>query len=56
MTMKTSGKKRALMFGDFIAAAYKAGGKRRGNELVRAAVNTRLIVFQGRQHFVITDE
>jgi hypothetical protein len=56
MTTRTNGKKRALTFGDFIAAAYQAWGRRRANELVQLAVNAHLVVFQGRQPFVIWEE
>ena len=54
--MKTNGKKPVLRFGDFIAAAYRAWGRRKAKELVRRAVNARLVVFRGRQRFVITEE
>jgi hypothetical protein len=55
MIMKTNGRKRALMFGDFIAAAYRACGKRRANELVRRAVNEHLIGFRGGQRIMISE-
>ena len=44
------------MFGDFIAAAYRAWGSRRAKELVQVAVNAHLVVFQRRQRFVIWEE
>ena len=47
---------RALRFGDFIAAAYGAWGARRAKGFVRLFVNARLLVFRGRQRFVITEE
>ena len=56
MTMKTNGRKRALTFGDFIAAAYRAWGTRRANGLVRLAFNARLVVFRGGQRFMISEE
>ena len=56
MTVKTNGKKRALMFGDFIAAACQVLGTLRAKELVRVAVNERLVEFRGRQRFVISEE
>jgi hypothetical protein len=56
MTTKTSCKKRVLMFGEFIAAAYRAWGRRKAGELVQVAVNAHLVVFQGRQRFVIWEE
>jgi hypothetical protein len=55
MTKRTNGKKRALMFGDFIAAAYRAWGRCRANELVRLAVNERLVEFRGSQRFMISE-
>ena len=56
MTTRTNGEKRTLTFGDFIAAAYRAWGSRRAKELVQVAVNAHLVVFQGRQRFVIWEE
>jgi len=56
MTVKTNGKKRALTFGDFIAASYRAWGARRAKGLVWLAVNAHLVVFRGRQRFVIAEE
>jgi hypothetical protein len=54
--MRTNGEKRALRFGDFIAAAYRVWGRRMANELVRVAVNSHLVEFRGRQRFVISEE
>lgn len=54
--MKTSGEKRVLLFGDFVAAIYQALGRRRATYLVRLAVNERLVVFPGRQRYVISEE
>jgi hypothetical protein len=54
--MKTNHKKRALTFGDFIAAAYRAWGARRARGLVRLALNAHLVVFRGQQRFVILEE
>jgi hypothetical protein len=56
MKMKPNGRKRALRFGDFIAGAYRAWGRQRAKGLVRLAVNARLVVFRGRQRFVISGE
>ena len=56
MTIKTNCKKRGLRFGDFIAAAYRAWGRRRAKGFVRLAVNAHLVVFRGRQRVVITEE
>ena len=56
MTVKTNDTKRAVTFGDFIAAAHRAWGRRRAKGLVWLAVNARLVEFQGRQRFVISEE
>ena len=56
MTMKTNGKKKALTFGDFIAATYHAWGARRAIGFVRLAIDTHLVVFRGRQRFVISPD
>ena len=56
MNVRTNGKKMTLRFGDFIAAAYRAWGKRRAKGLVWLAVNAHLVVFRGRQRFVISKE
>jgi hypothetical protein len=55
MTEKTDGKKRPLVFGDFIVAAYGAFGTRGAKGLVRLAVNEHLVRFQGRRRFVIAE-
>jgi hypothetical protein len=54
--MKTNHKKKALTFGDIIAAAYRAWGARRARGLVRLALNAHLVVFLGRPRFVILEE
>ena len=51
--MNTNGKKKALTFGDFVVATYRAWGARRAKGIVRLAVDTHLVVFEGRQRFVI---
>jgi hypothetical protein len=56
MNVKTDGKERTLKFGDFISATYRAWGTRRSKGFVRLAVNAHLIVFQGRQRFVLWEE
>jgi hypothetical protein len=56
MSMKANARKGVFIFGDLIAAAYRAWGRRRARELVRRAVNARLVVFRGRQRFVISEE
>ncbi|MGD0263010.1 MAG: hypothetical protein ABSD29_24865 [Verrucomicrobiota bacterium] len=54
--MKTNDKNRALTFGDFIAAAYRAWGRRRAKGLVWLAVNARPVEFPGRQRIEISEE
>jgi hypothetical protein len=56
MTTKTNGKKRVLMFGDFIVAAYRAWGRRQAKGLVWLAVNARLVEFRGPLHVVISED
>ena len=56
MKIQPNGKNRVLMFGDFIAAAYQAWGRRRAKGLVWLAVNARLVEFQGLQRIVISDD
>jgi G3E family GTPase len=56
MNVKTNGKKRALTFGDFVAAAYRAWGKRRAKGFVWLAVNAQLVEFRGRQRLLISGE
>ena len=56
MTKRTNGKMTAGTFGDFIAAAYRAWGRHRAKGLVWLAVNAHLVVFRGRQRFVISEE
>jgi hypothetical protein len=55
MTIRINGKKRLLLFGDFIVAAYGAHGTREAKGLVRLAVNEHLVMFRGRQRFVISE-
>lgn len=54
--MKTDANKKSLTFGDLVAATYRAWGARRARGLVRLAVNAHLVVFRGRQRFVIPEE
>jgi hypothetical protein len=56
ITTKTNGKKKVLTFGDFIAAAYGACGTRGAKGLVRLAINEHLVMFRGRQRFVISED
>jgi len=45
-------KKKGLTFGDIVAAAYRASGKR-ARGIVHLAVNARVVQFCGKQRFVI---
>ena len=45
-----------MTLGDFIAAAYRAWGKRRAKGFVWLAVNAHLVEFRGRQRFLISEE
>jgi hypothetical protein len=56
MTTRSNGKKRVLMFSDFIAGAYRAWGRRRAKGLVWLAVNARLVEFRGPQRIVISED
>jgi hypothetical protein len=56
MTKATKGKNGVLMFGDFVAAAYRAWGSRRAKGYVWLAVNARLVEFRGTQRVVISEE
>jgi len=53
--MKNHDQKKALTFGEFVAAVCAAWGKRRGTEIVRLAVNAQLIEFPGRHRIVIEE-
>jgi len=52
-TVQTKPRKQALKFGDVIAGAYRACGKRRAGGIIRLAVRTHLIAFRGQQRLVI---
>ena len=55
--MKSEGKKRALTFGDRIAASYHASGAHRAKGFVRRlAVSAHVIMFRERQHFLISND
>jgi hypothetical protein len=56
MTKTNNGKKMEFTFGDFIAAAYRAWGRRRAMGLVWLAVNGRLVEFRGPQRIVISED
>jgi hypothetical protein len=55
MKTKTNDKKRGLVFGDFIVAAYNACGTRGAKEFIRLAVNGQLVRFRGQQRFLISE-
>ena len=52
--MKDRFKKKPLTFGEFVAACYRACGKRRANGVIRLAVKSHMIEFRGHDLFVIT--
>ena len=54
MNMKDSCGKTVVTFGEFVAAAYAAWGKRRAPGLVRLAVDAHLVEFLGGQRVVIS--
>jgi dsRNA-specific ribonuclease len=51
--MKTFPKKKSLTFGAYIAAIYATCGKRKAREIIRQAVNSRLVVFPEQRRFEI---
>ena len=55
MTKRTTGKKRVLTFGEVVAASYRTWGARKAKAFLRLAVNAHLLVFRGRQRFVIPE-
>jgi hypothetical protein len=48
-------KRKALTFGDFIAAVYDACGGQKAERIVRLAVNAYLVEFRGHNRFVILE-
>jgi len=54
--MRNNSKKKALTFGEFVAAIYAAWGRRKALGIVRLAVNAGLVEFRGRERFVISEE
>ena len=54
--MITNDRKTGMTFGDFIAAAYRAWGKRRAKGLVWLAVNARVVEFRGPQRIEISED
>ena len=53
--MKTKDTKRAMTFGDFVAGAYRAWGRRKAKGLVSLAVNARLVELRGPGRIVISE-
>lgn len=53
--MKTSRRKKALTYGEFVMAAYDAWGKRRARGVVSLVANAGLVEFRGRRHFVLPE-
>ena len=51
--MKTNYKK-ALTFGELIAAIYSISGNRRARGIVRLAVNAKVVVFRGDHRYLIS--
>jgi hypothetical protein len=56
--MKTTANSKdgVLKFGDFVAGAYRAWGRRRAKGLVRLAINTGLVQFRGRERVVMLED
>lgn len=52
--MKTDSRQKSLTFGEFIAHAYDAWGKRKARGIVRLVVKAHWIEFRGPQRFVIS--
>jgi hypothetical protein len=52
--MNTLQTKKALRFGDLIAAVYDACGEHRARGIVRLAVNAHLVTFRGSRRYVIS--
>jgi hypothetical protein len=48
--------KKALTFGEFIAAVYDTWGKQRATGIVRLAINAQLVKFRGPRRIVISEE
>jgi hypothetical protein len=56
MKNTTNGKDSVLMFGDFVAGAYRAWGRRRAKGYVWLAVNAGLVEFLGPERIVISED
>jgi len=52
--MTINHKKKALTFGDLIAAVYRDCGKRRAQGIVRLAVNAHVVTFRGHHRYLIS--
>jgi hypothetical protein len=52
--MNSRSKKKPLTFGDVVAGAYRAWGKRKANGIIRLAVKAHWIEFRGHQHYEIS--
>jgi hypothetical protein len=47
-------RKKNLLFGDLIAAAYRAWGATEAGEKLRLAIKTRVVVFQAQDELLIS--
>jgi hypothetical protein len=56
--MKNTAKSKdgVLKFGEFVAGAYRAWGRRRAKGLVRLAISTGLVQFRGRERAVMFED
>jgi hypothetical protein len=53
--MKIYQKQKPTTFGDLIAAVYAAYGRQKAKRIMRLAVNTHLVEFQGDERFEILE-
>jgi hypothetical protein len=54
LPMKTHPSKKPLTFGDFVAGAYCAWGKRRAKGFIQLALKAHVVEFLGQQRFVFS--
>jgi hypothetical protein len=54
LRVKTPPATQPLMFGDFVAGVYHAWGQRKAKGIVKLAIKTHLIVFQGTERFEVS--
>jgi hypothetical protein len=54
MKTKHTHQKKALTFGELIAAVYSVCGKRQARNLVQLAVNAHVVAFRGHRHFEVS--